>query len=132
MFSFTSLLAVAVAITSAVAYPTATAVEYTVGDTSSLACLGSGVSAARINIVNNAIASGTYVVVPDLPLANCGSLVSYLNSDVSTSVAFDAYAIGAATDANLGLGPTAFAESSNGAVSFNSIYSVSPTGGRRV
>ncbi|KAJ7300883.1 hypothetical protein DFH08DRAFT_828075 [Mycena albidolilacea] len=120
MLSFASLLAVALAATGAVATTTSTAVEYT------LPCLGLSVSASRIAIVQDALASGEYAVVPDLPFENCGSAVFYVNS-ASTSVSYTAYAV----DANLGLGPAAFAESSGGASSFTAIYNVSPANGRR-
>ncbi|KAJ7491931.1 hypothetical protein FB451DRAFT_1216413 [Mycena latifolia] len=132
MVSFTSLFALALAVTGAVA-TTGTAVAYTFGNTSSLPCLGSGVSTVRKNIVKNVLANGNYIVVPaSYPLANCGSLVNYINSDVSRAVDYGAYAVGVSPPAApVGLGPASWAESSNGAESFNITYIVSPTGGRR-
>ncbi|KAJ7656265.1 hypothetical protein DFH06DRAFT_1328562 [Mycena polygramma] len=131
-FKFASLAAVTFAATVAAARVTSTAVELVVGDfvSPALSCLGPGLSIPRINLVKAVLSSGQYVIVPHLPLENCGSEVFYRNNDFSSSEIFTAWAIGAAPDANLGLGPTAFAESSNGTRSFSVTYNLSPANGR--
>ncbi|KAJ6514930.1 hypothetical protein C8R47DRAFT_1206287 [Mycena vitilis] len=127
-----SLATVVFAATVAAARVTSTAVELMVGDfvSPALTCLAPGLSIPRINLVKGVLSSGQYAIVPHLPLENCGSEVFYRNNNFSGSEIFTAWAIGAATDGNLGLGPTAFAESSNGTSSFSVTYSLSAASGR--
>ncbi|CAK5267560.1 unnamed protein product, partial [Mycena citricolor] len=128
--NFKSFLALATIVGGALAQQIhGTAVTYTITDTTSLPCLGAGVPANRVNIVKNVLANGNYVVVPGLPLANCGSAVFYLNQ-VDSSTSYTAYAVGVSPDSTLGLGPAAWAESAGGATSFNAVWVVSPTNGR--
>ncbi|KAJ6581796.1 hypothetical protein B0H19DRAFT_517226 [Mycena capillaripes] len=133
-FKFTSLLAAAFAVTgAAAARVTTTALEMKVGNFPSpaLTCLAPGLSIPRINLVKSVLASGQYVLVPHLPLANCGSEVFYVNNNSSSSDTFFAWAIGVAPDDTLRLGPAAFAESCNNTSSFNVTYTLSPANGRR-
>ncbi|KAJ6585506.1 hypothetical protein B0H19DRAFT_1059724 [Mycena capillaripes] len=123
---FTSLSTLALAVTGAVAVsiggrviPT-WAEAVSVGDLSSIPCLGSDVSASRINLVKSAIASGNFVLVPNLPLAKCGSAVVFTNTDaagpevdVTATAIGDSHTVGGITTSNLGLGPAALAESSS-------------------
>ncbi|KAJ6585472.1 hypothetical protein B0H19DRAFT_1368792 [Mycena capillaripes] len=125
----TSLFALALAVTGAVVTGavsiggpiTATWAEaVNVSDLSSIPCLGSDVSASRINLVKSAIASGNFVLVPDLPLAKCGSAVVFTNTDaagpeadVTATAIGDSHTVGGITTSNLGLGPAALAESAS-------------------
>ncbi|KAJ7918933.1 hypothetical protein B0H13DRAFT_1868916 [Mycena leptocephala] len=100
MFSFTSLLALALAVTGAIARPpsvTTWSEAITAVDEPSLPCLGAGVSASQIATVKAALASGKFATVPCLTLADSGATMSYQNLEVSSTV-FTSVAVSDATD----------------------------------
>ncbi|KAJ6585505.1 hypothetical protein B0H19DRAFT_1321158 [Mycena capillaripes] len=119
MFAFTSLPALALAVTGAVAVPTPFKATWSeaahVADLSSIPCLGSDIPADRISTVQAAIVSGNYVLTPDLSLAKCGSEVIFSNIedaeqtgkevDVTAIAIGDSHIVGGIKSIDIGLGP---------------------------